>query len=223
MILAPYQSTRNLAATRDLINHLLKYLINDKRTQILNVKKTDHEIKWKNYTCVGRNTKYITKLSENSKLKISYSTDGTLDKLLNCKCGIKTNRSTSVVSYQLTCPDSYIKYIGQTGISTRFKEHFRDFKYANAKSKFAQNVLEYGPLFHRSYWGYHGNPSCCKQEWTAEHNGKFYIQNIRRLDNHVNDKCTTKPNILFDVIVLNSTDRGHQYTRPPYKPNMQVA
>jgi len=36
------------------------------------------------------------------------------------------------------------------------------FKYANAKTKFAQNLLEYGDLLHRSYWGHHGNTSSCK-------------------------------------------------------------
>ena len=44
----------------------------------------------------------------------------------------------------------------------------------------------------------------------TEHIGKLYIHNIRRLDKQINDKCTTKPNILFDVIIMNSTDRGHQ-------------
>jgi hypothetical protein len=28
--------------------------------------------------------------------------------------------------------------------SIRYKEHFRDFKYANGKSKFAQRLLDYG-------------------------------------------------------------------------------
>jgi hypothetical protein len=42
-----------------------------------------------------------------------------------------------------------MKYVGQTGRSfrVRFKEHFRDYKYGNNKSKFAQNVLENGHSF----------------------------------------------------------------------------
>jgi len=36
----------------------------------------------------------------------------------------------------------------------------------------------------------------------TKHIGKFYVHNIRRLDNEISDKYT--------VIILNITDRGHQ-------------
>jgi GIY-YIG catalytic domain. len=44
----------------------------------------------------------------------------------------------------LTCQDCNKKYIGQTvrPFHIRFQEHFRDFKYGNGKSKFAQHLLE---------------------------------------------------------------------------------
>jgi hypothetical protein len=37
-----------------------------------------------------------------------------------------------------------MKYIGQSGrpLKVRFLEHFRDFKYSNNKSRFAQHFLE---------------------------------------------------------------------------------
>ena len=37
-----------------------------------------------------------------------------------------------------------MKYIGQTGTSfhTRYHEHFRDFKYGNGSSKYAQHLME---------------------------------------------------------------------------------
>jgi hypothetical protein len=39
-----------------------------------------------------------------------------------------------------------MKYMGQTdgSFSTRFQEHFQDFKYGNGKSKFAQQLLQNG-------------------------------------------------------------------------------
>jgi len=92
-----YLAEYMLATTTFLITHLLTYLINGKRTQILNVKK-DHKTKRKSYTCVGRNNKYITKLFKNPNLKISFTTDGTLYKTLHYKSGITTKRSTSVIS-----------------------------------------------------------------------------------------------------------------------------
>ena len=45
-----------------------------------------------------------------------------------------------------------MKYVGQTGrpFRVRFQEHFRDYKNANNKSKFAQHLLEHshsiGPI-----------------------------------------------------------------------------
>ena len=60
---------------------------------------------------------------------------GQLRRLTNAdKCGV----------YQLTCPDCNMKYIGQTGrpFHVRFQEHFRDYKYANNKPKFAQHLLD---------------------------------------------------------------------------------
>jgi len=41
------------------------------------------------------------------------------------------------------------KYIGQKGrpFHIRFQEHYRDFKYANNKSKFAQHIIEEGHSF----------------------------------------------------------------------------
>ena len=60
---------------------------------------------------------------------------GQLRRLTNAdKCGV----------YQLICPDCNMKYIGQTGrpFHVRFQEHFRDYKYANNKPKFAQHLLD---------------------------------------------------------------------------------
>lgn len=49
----------------------------------------------------------------------------------------------------MTCPTCKKKYIGQTGrpFHVRFREHFQNYKYANNKSKFAQNLLEEGHSF----------------------------------------------------------------------------
>jgi len=39
---------------------------------------------------------------------------------------------------------------------------------------------------------------------------KFHIYNTMRSENQINDKCATKPNILFDMIILNHSDKGHK-------------
>jgi len=39
---------------------------------------------------------------------------------------------------------------------------------------------------------------------------KFYVYNTMRSQNQINDKCATKPSILFGMLILNNSDRGHQ-------------
>jgi len=39
---------------------------------------------------------------------------------------------------------------------------------------------------------------------------KFRIYNTIRSGNQNNDRCATKPSILFDMLILNNSDRGHQ-------------
>jgi hypothetical protein len=38
---------------------------------------------------------------------------------------------------------------------------------------------------------------------------KLNIYNTVQSENQISDKCTTKPNILFDMLILNNSDRGH--------------
>ena len=38
---------------------------------------------------------------------------------------------------------------------------------------------------------------------------KFYIYNETTRDNQINDKCTVKPNIVFETVILEDTDRAH--------------
>ena len=66
-----------------------------------------------------------------------------------------------------------MEYVGQTGRSfrIRFSEHFRDFKYAYNKSKFAQHLLEnnhsIGPIDE-----HHESTTLNQQRKINGHNGK---------------------------------------------------
>jgi ferritin-like metal-binding protein YciE len=89
----------------------------------------------------------------------------------------------------------------------RIQEHFRDYKYGNNKSKFAQHLLgnkhSIGPMenimdiIHTTNKG--------KTLDTME---KFYIKKTR-INNEINDKCTVKPNIVFNTLVLKDAGRAH--------------
>jgi phosphopentomutase len=102
-----------------------------------------------------------------------------------------------------------MKYVGQTGrpFRVRFQEHFRDYKYANNKSKFAAHLLENKlsighiddimDVLHITNKGHFMD--------TME---KFHICKETCKNNQINDKNTIKSNIKFEVIVRQDTDRG---------------
>jgi hypothetical protein len=101
-----------------------------------------------------------------------------------------------------------MKYIGQTGrpFHVRFNEHFRDDKYANNKSKFAQHPLE-------------NRHSIISMEnimdiLYATSNGimlsameKFYIYREAKNNSKINDRCTVAPNIIFVTVILKDNAR----------------
>jgi hypothetical protein len=109
----------------------------------------------------------------------------------------------------LTCPTCRKRYIGQTDgfFKTRYRDHFRDFKHGNRNSSVAQHLLDnghsIGPIedimetIHVTNKGQMMEPL-----------EKFQIFRETQLDNHINDKLTVKPNIIFDVIISNDPHRG---------------
>jgi hypothetical protein len=130
----------NKEKERNIIKHILqknKYDISTMKVlPKTQVNKVQNGSKWAKFTCIGKETKFITKRFKNSPVNISYTTHNTISKLLSQQSAPKQNKFDGSGVYQLTCPDFRMKGIGQTGRSfcTRFSEHFRDYKYANYKS-----------------------------------------------------------------------------------------
>jgi hypothetical protein len=63
--------------------------------------------KWAKFTYVGRQTKFITKLFKNTNLKIPFTTENTIAKLLtqNKNRNTNCNKFNKSGIYQLTCQD----------------------------------------------------------------------------------------------------------------------
>jgi len=86
-----------------------------------------------------------------------------------------------------------MKHAGQTGrpFHVRFQEHFKDYKYANNKSKFAQHLLEQnhsiGPIENVMEILFATNKG--KLMNTIE---RFYIYKERYTNNQINDKNKNK-------------------------------
>jgi hypothetical protein len=163
------------------------------------------------FTYIGREIKYITKLFKNHSLKISYTTQSSIGKVLSeHKNNYNQNNFANSGVYQLICPNCNKKYIGQTDrpFRVRFQEHFRDYKYGNNKSKFAHHLLDNKhSIGHKEsimdiiHIGNRG-----KMLNTIE---KIYIYKETKIDNQFDDKCTVKPRVIFDTVILKYNDRAH--------------
>jgi len=177
-----------------------------------NNKKHEHNIAetlCTKFTYIGRETRAITKVFKNTKVKVTYSTNNTLRKLLMEKHQPQRNKYENSWIYQITCPTCNMKYMGQTGRSfnTRIQELLRDFKYGNGKSSFAQHLLEnghvIGPMEYIMDTIHFTNKGRLMD--TLE---KFYILHETKLNNQINDELRVKPNIILETIVQEDPHKG---------------
>jgi hypothetical protein len=89
----------------------------------------------------------------------------------------------------------------------RFQEYFQDYKYGNRKSKFAQHLLDnkYSIGSMENIMEILHITRKRKMTNTLE---SFRIYNETKLDNQINDKCTVKSNIIFDMVIQRNASRG---------------
>jgi transposase-like protein len=166
--------------------------------------------KWAKFTYIGKETRFITKLFKNTDVKVTFTTDNTIERCLAMKHGTDHSKYDKSGIYQPTCPNCKMKYTGQTGspFKTRLQEHFRDFKYGNNKSKFTQHLLEnkhsFSPMEDILDTVHVTNKG--KMMDTLE---RYYIYKERKSNNQINDKLTVKPNPIFETLIHEAPHRGH--------------
>jgi len=162
---------------------------------------------WSKFTYCGRETRAVT-VFRNTRIKVTYSTNNTLEKLLTKKHHPLRDKYDNSGIYQLICPTCSKKYTGQTGKSfrTRFKEHLQDFRHANGKSSFAQHLLDNGhdagPIEDMS------TLHITSKDRLMDTIEKYYIFRETKLDNHINDKLAVRPNVIFETVVQKDPHRG---------------
>jgi hypothetical protein len=171
-------------------------------------KQVDPKPKWAEFTYTGRETLFITRLFKNTNLRVAFTTNNNLGKILNTQGTKKTNKFDMNGVYQLTCQTSQMKCIGQTErvFHVRFSEHYRDYKYANNKSKFAQHFLEEGHSF--------GPMTDVMDLLQVAKKGKmldtlerFYIYREMWLANPINDNLMVKSNPIYEALTNNTPNR----------------
>jgi hypothetical protein len=107
-------------------------------------KQDVERIKWAKFTYFSKETIFIKLIFKNTNVKVAFTTDNTIAKLLVTRHKHIYNTYGKCGIYQLTCHSCNIKYIGQTArpFKVHFRKQFWDFRYGNKKSKFAQHLLE---------------------------------------------------------------------------------
>jgi hypothetical protein len=145
----------------------------------------------------------ITKLFRHTNVRIAYTTNNSLRKLLNPR---QEDQHTDVYNlsgvYQLTCNACQKRYIGQIDrpFRTRFKEHQQDCKHNGEKSLYAKHLMEHNHPFHPIENSVHILHTANKGRLlNAIEN--IYIHRETTANNQLNENMTIKPNIIFDVIL----------------------
>jgi len=156
---------------------------------------------WSRFSYCSRETRAITKAFKNTKIKVTYSTKDTLQKLRMGNYHLpEKSKHVKSGTYQITCPTCNMKHTGQTGrwFSTRFREHLRNFKNGYGKSRFAQHLLQkrhaIGPMddiMDTLFFTNKGRLMDAVQ----------FLHIPRNQAKQLNDKLTVKHNIIFKTIV----------------------
>ena len=94
-----------------ILDHLNRSTPNQKQ-------ELDHpKQKWAKFTYIGKATRSVTKLFRDTQVKIAYTTNNNLGRLLRYNTTGTENKYGKSGIYQLSCPTCNRKYIGQTGRS----------------------------------------------------------------------------------------------------------
>ena len=150
-----------------------------------------------------------------------YSTNNTIGKLLTARHQQPKCKYEESGIYQITCLTCNTKYTGETErpFMISFQEHFRDYKYGNGKSSFAEHLIDSSHAigFFRDIMDVVHITRKRRMLDTLE---KFYIFRETKLNNQISDRLEIKPNIIFETIVRHDHYRGlpNSYTQDSQQP-----
>jgi hypothetical protein len=110
------------------INNILQqnnYNINiiaSTKKEKLNTSKNQEKTKWAMFTYMEKETRKITKIFQNTTIKIAYRTKNNIQHILRPK--LHRDKYDNNGIYRMKCLDCPMVYIGQTGrkFNTRYKE-----------------------------------------------------------------------------------------------------
>jgi hypothetical protein len=163
--------------------------------------------KWATFTYSGKETRKITKLFKNTKIKIAFRIRNTIQNIV--RQHVQKDKYSDSGFYQMKCLDCALKYIGQSGrmgrtFHTRYKEHIQVTRSNNSNSGHSNHILstgqKYGTITHTlDIIGTHRKG---KRLNTLE---KYYIYKISKDNLQMNDTIADTHNPIFKQLQDSNT------------------
>jgi hypothetical protein len=128
-------------------NIIEKLSTQKKQKQNLHTDTQSQETEWAIFTYNGKETRKITKLFRDTKLKIALRTNSTLQNVLRSQPQI--NKYNKCGIDQMGCKGCSMKYVGRRGstFNTRYKKHIYNIKSNNSNTGYSKHVLYTGHAY----------------------------------------------------------------------------
>jgi hypothetical protein len=169
------------------------------KKQNTHIDSQDQKIKWVTFTYSVKETRIITKLFRDTRLKVVFSTQNTIQNILRPQ--LQIDKYTRSGIYQMKCLDCPMVYIGQTGrtFNTRYKEHIYDIKSNNSNTGYSNHILNSGHNY--------GTIEDTMEIITMGRKGqylktleKYHIPKVSRKNLHMNDTSSDAHHPIFEEL-----------------------
>jgi hypothetical protein len=141
---AEMNNIKNILLNNEYGTSLIRKLPPQKEKQNTHTDSPDQKTKWITSTYSGKEARIITKLFQDTKLKVAFCTQNTIQNIVRPQPQInKYNRSGI---YQMKCLDCPVEYVGQTErtLNPRYMEHIYDIKSNNSSTGYSSHILNTG-------------------------------------------------------------------------------
>jgi hypothetical protein len=115
-----------------------------KQKQNTNTHPQHHKLKWATFTYSGKETRKMTKLFKDTKIKITFRTRDTIQNIV--KQHSQKDKYNDSGIYKVRCLECPPKYIGQRTrtFHTRYEEHLQGIRNNNSNSGNSNHILNRG-------------------------------------------------------------------------------
>jgi hypothetical protein len=156
--------------------------------------------KWATFTYCRKEVRQITKLFQNTQLRVALHTQNTINNILKLREQIDKYNNSGI--YQLKCLDCPLNYVGQTGrmFNVRYREHIHAMRTNNSNSGYSNHIS----ATRHAYGTIKDTMDVIKTGRKGRHlsrSEKFHIYKISRNSLHMNDTHIEAHNPIFQAVL----------------------